>query len=258
MTAEMKLILLLLLLSLSGNALAEGVRCPAYEREDWKHWVDADRDCQNTRHEVLIAESQTSVKFKTSKECRVVTGSWIDPYSGKTITDATKLDIDHLVPLLEAHQSGGHAWDAYKRQEYANDLSDPNTLIAVDRSLNRQKGADDPAEWLPPNEAYLAEYARAWVSVKIKWGLTADPAEIAALTAVLGVGAEMPIAGEECAGGAKNPFSAPLPVASVDCQAKRYCTQMRTCEEAQAYLTQCEIKSLDRDGDGVPCEALCD
>ena len=88
----------------------------------------------------------------------MVSGSWNDPYSGRTITDATKLDIDRMVPLKEAHESGGHAWDVYRKRDYANDLSDPNTLIAVDRGLNRQKGAGDPAEWLPPNKAYQAEY----------------------------------------------------------------------------------------------------
>ena len=176
-------LLLLLLLLLPAYALAG---CPAYDRKAWKHWVDEDRDCQNARHEVLIAESNSPVEFKTEKGCRVVSGSWNDPYSGMTITDASKLDIDHMVPLKEAHESGGYAWDAYKRRDYANDLSDPNTLIAVDRGLNRQKGAGDPADWLPPNQAYQAEYAQAWVAVKLKWGLTADAAEIAVLRQILG------------------------------------------------------------------------
>ena len=182
--------LLLLLLLLPAYALAE---CPAYDRKAWKHWVDADRDCQNTRHEVLIEESQTPVVFKTEKGCKVVAGSWMGAYSGEVFTDASKLDIDHMVPLKEAHESGGYAWDAYRKRDYANDLSDPNTLIAVDRGLNRQKGADDPADWLPPNQAYQAEYARAWVAVKLKWGLTADAKEIAALRAILGGDAEMPL-----------------------------------------------------------------
>ena len=123
---------------------------------------------------MLIAESSSTVVFKTEKGCRVVSGSWNDSYSGKTITDASKLDIDHLVPLKEVHESGGHAWDVYRKRDYANDLSDPNILIAVDRGLNRQKGGGDPAEWLPPNQAYQEEYARAWVAVKLKRGLTAD------------------------------------------------------------------------------------
>ena len=182
--------LLLLLLLLPAYALAE---CPAYDRKAWKHWVDADRDCQNTRHEVLIEESQTPVVFKTEKGCKVVAGSWMGAYSGEVFTDASKLDIDHMVPLKEAHESGGYAWDAYRKRDYANDLSDPNTLIAVDRGLNRQKGAGDPADWLPPNQSYQAEYARAWVAVKLNWGLTADAKEIAALRRILGGDVEMPL-----------------------------------------------------------------
>ena len=84
----------------------------------------------------------------------MVSGSCNDPYSGRTITDATKLDIDHMVPLKEAHQSGAGNWSRERKRAYANDLDDPDTLIAVDRRLNRQKGAKDPAEWLPPNQAY--------------------------------------------------------------------------------------------------------
>ena len=171
------------------------------------------------------------------------------------ITDATKLDVNHLGPL-EVHESGGDAWDAYRKRDYTNDLSDPNTLISVDRGFNWQKGAGDPAEWLPPNKAYQIEYAQAWVAVKLKWELTSDPKEIVVLRSLLGAEAEMSIVAEECSGSI-NPFSAKLPVAQVDCSAKKYCKDMSICDEAKAYLIQCGMKNLDRDGDGVPCEALC-
>ena len=141
---------------------------------------------------MLIAESISPVGFKTSKGCRVVSGSWDDPYSGKTIINATKLDIDHMVPLKEAHESGAANWSRERKRAYANDLDYPDTLIAVDRRLNRQKGAKDPAEWLPPNPAYQAEYARAWVAVKLKWGLTADRRELMALRKLLGNQVELP------------------------------------------------------------------
>ena len=90
-----------------------------------------------------------------------------------------------MVPLKEAHESSAANWSRERKRDYANDLSDPNTLIAVDRSLNRQKGAGDPADWLPPNQAYREEYAQAWVAVKLKWGLTADAKEIAVLQDIL-------------------------------------------------------------------------
>ena len=92
--------------------------------------------------------------------------------------------------------------------------------------------------------------------MKLKWRLTSDAKEIAVLRSLLGTEAELPIMAEECSG-VINPFSAKLPVAQVDCSAKKYCKDMSICDEAKAYLTQCGMKNLDRDGDGVPCEALC-
>ena len=175
-------------LLISFTALA----CESYERKAWKHWIDEDRDCQNARHEVLIEESMGPVLFKSDEGCSVLSGNWIDPYSGLEITDATTLDIDHLVPLKEAHESGGFAWDTEKRRSYANDLVDPNHLIAVSRGLNRQKGASDPAEWLPPNLKYQVAYAQAWVGVKLRWDLTADKRELAALRALLGDQVDLP------------------------------------------------------------------
>ena len=67
----------------------------------------------------------------------MVSGSSNDPYSGRTITDATKLDNDHMVPLKEAHESSAANWSRERNRAYANDLDDLYTLIAVDRGLNR-------------------------------------------------------------------------------------------------------------------------
>ena len=58
-----------------------------------------------------------------------------------------------MVPLKEAHQSKAANWSRERKRAYANDLDDPDTSIAVDRGLNRQKVAKDPAEWPPPNPA---------------------------------------------------------------------------------------------------------
>ena len=75
---------------------------PQYDRDDWKHWIDEDGDCQNARHEVLIDESLADVKFKDAKNCQVALGQWYDPFTAETLTDATKLDVDHMVPLKNA------------------------------------------------------------------------------------------------------------------------------------------------------------
>jgi len=69
---------------------------PEYLRKQWKHWSDADDDCQDTRQEVLIEESEIAVTFTDSDECRVLAGQWTDPYSGETFTDPRDLDVDHM------------------------------------------------------------------------------------------------------------------------------------------------------------------
>ena len=133
-------------------------------------------------------------------------------------------------------------------------MDDPDTLIAVDRGLNRQKGAKDPAEWLPPNQAYQAEYARAWVAVKLKWRLTADRIEL------IGNQVELPREAPEmnCTYTMRVPQPALLSASlKVVCGSKRYCRQMDSCEEARAFLNQCGLSRLDGDKDGVPCEVLC-
>jgi hypothetical protein len=98
-----------------------------------------------------------------------------------TTTDASSFDIDHFVPLKEAWDSGAHAWDSGTRQRFANDLDYAGSLIAVSASSNRSKGASDPAEWLPPNRSYRCVYLVTWVEVKLRWNLSADPGEIAAI-----------------------------------------------------------------------------
>jgi len=158
----------------------------AYDREDYlPRWADADGDCQNTRQEVLIAESRAAVTLGPG-QCRVIAGRWHDPYTGRVFTDPGDLDIDHLVSLKEAHDSGAASWPRSRKRAYANDLSHPEALIAVYNGANRAKGARDPASWLPPNVAYRCAYVRAWTQVKDHWGLMMDRDETRAVAAILG------------------------------------------------------------------------
>ena len=124
---------------------------PKYERNDWKHWEDHDGDCQDARQEVLIAESLVPVTYKTDRECRVETGWWYGAFTGTHIEDPGNLDIDHLVPLKNAHNSGGWPWTADRREEYANYLGDDDHPIAVLDRANQSKGARGPEEWRPPD-----------------------------------------------------------------------------------------------------------
>ena len=146
-----------------------------YERSRFKLWDDTDHDCQDTRSEVLRQESERRV----TGTCAARTGLWFSYYDHTQFTRASKLDIDHLVPLAEVWRSGGRSWSAAKREAYANDLTDRRTLVAVSAHANRSKGDRDPAEWLP--DYRKCKYVRSWVDVKLRWGLSADPAEKAAL-----------------------------------------------------------------------------
>ncbi|MGW6741695.1 HNH endonuclease family protein [Streptomyces sp. NPDC055025] len=161
-----------------------------YKRTAFRHWVDADRDGCTTRAEVLIDESQTPPVVGAG--CKVTTGEWLSYYDGVTVTDPAGLDIDHMVPLAEAWDSGASAWTAEKREQYANDLTADRSLVAVTAKTNRSKADQDPSTWMPPRAGARCQYLADWVSTKLRWALTVDSAERAALTR-LGAGCEEPV-----------------------------------------------------------------
>lgn len=142
-----------------------------YNREDWGNWIDEDKDGLNTRDEVLAEESLIKPVISNNK---VVYGKWFDKYTGKYFTNPRDLDIDHLVPLKNAHISGASNWSKRKKNRYYNYLKYDNHLIAVSKSANRNKSDKSPIEWLPPNEEYQCEYVREWYKIKSDWGLTVE------------------------------------------------------------------------------------
>jgi hypothetical protein len=148
-----------------------------YDRTLFRHWVDANGDCQNARAEVLIseAESDTPITYTTSGKCTVSTGRWFSYYDRVSWTLASDVDIDHMVPLAEAWGSGASGWTAARREAYANDLGDYRTLVGVTDNVNQSKSDQDPATWLPTYDK--CRYVAEWVAVKIRWGLSADSAE---------------------------------------------------------------------------------
>lgn len=152
-----------------------------YNRRDWQHWIDADHDCQSTRNEVLIAESTIPVKFKGKRHCKVRKGRWVCPYTGQVITDPKKLDIDHMVPLHNAHRSGASTWTRARRRDYANALTQPEHLVAVAASANRSKSDKGPEAWLPSKAGYRCAYVEAWVATKRRWSLSMTGPEQAAV-----------------------------------------------------------------------------
>lgn len=143
-----------------------------YDRDLFHHWIDADHNGCNTRCEVLAEERRPDV-------------GWVSIYDGFVTTDKTKIEIDHLVALAEAWRSGAWAWDDARREAFANDLDEPDALLAVSSASNQSKADKDPAEWRPRNEGSWCRWSTAWVRVKVTWGLTADQREVDALHLLL-------------------------------------------------------------------------
>ncbi|MGI5397236.1 hypothetical protein [Streptomyces sp. CA-251251] len=129
-------------------------------REFGSGWTDSDRDGCNTRAEVLPAEAVTPPTV--TGRCTLTGGTWHSWYDNQEVT-AT--DIDHLVPLAEAWDSGAKAWTRERRVAYANYLDDPRHLEAVSQRPNRQKADQDIAEWLPEPSVHC-RYLAYWVPVK--------------------------------------------------------------------------------------------
>jgi len=172
-SVSMLLMSLLVLASCTDETQADAAsHMPAYNRNEWGRWIDADRDCQDTRQEVLIRSSLEPVKLD-ERGCKVLSGLWACPYTGQKFTDPGRLDIDHIVPLREAHVSGGYNWTLAEKARYFNDLRDGH-LWAVSSSANRSKGARQPHQWIPQNYEFRCEYLRTWIKIKQIWGLNAD------------------------------------------------------------------------------------
>ena len=173
----------------SLNALPVKGRAPktGYSREKFPHWRDPDRNGCDARNDILKRDL-TMVIFKTGTDnCKVVAGKLLDPFSNKEINfdlsqSRSNIDIDHVVALSNAWQTGAFNLTVLQRTNFAND---PLNLIAVDFRLNRQKGDGDAATWLPPNKSYRCTYVTRQVSVKAKYKLWVTPPEKAAIVRLL-------------------------------------------------------------------------
>jgi hypothetical protein len=151
-----------------------------YSRTKFRHWISQGNGC-DTRNRVLIRDG-TNVQVGSG--CSILSGRWTSFYDGLRFTSATRLDIDHVVPLANAWISGARRWGAQRRQDFANDLTD-SQLIAVSASSNRSKGDSGPDAWKPPRRAAWCLYSRWWVQVKAHWKLTVTRPERDALRTML-------------------------------------------------------------------------
>ena len=162
--------------SVLSNIKVENEFKTGYKRSLFIHWADLDGNGCDTREEVLKRDS-TSKPQVDPYRCYVVAGDWYSPYDGARLSDRGDVDIDHVVALKEAWDSGAWAWTESQRKAYANDMTDQRTLIAVTDRVNVSKSDKDPSNWMPPLRSYWCSYLGDWISVKARWNLSMDQSE---------------------------------------------------------------------------------
>ncbi|MHA6626866.1 HNH endonuclease family protein [Pseudonocardia sichuanensis] len=173
----------------AGAVLAEPARgIPPYEREAFGDgWSDLDRDCQDTRQEILIRDLEP--EQLDADGCRVLTGTLDDSYTGTVIEfrrgqgTSDDVQIDHVIPLSYAWRAGAYSWTPEQREAFANDGAE---LRAVDGPTNNRKGDRGPSRWLPPNTGAHCSYAAAWRDLAATYALALDDADAATVEQLLG------------------------------------------------------------------------
>ncbi len=169
-------------LAVQGRAAKTG-----YDRDVFgPAWADTDRNGCDTRNDIL-GRDLAGITYKAgTRDCKVLTGSLTDPYTGQSIAftsdDGRTVQIDHVVALSDAWQKGAQQWEPAKRLAFAND---PLNLLAVDGLANGSKSDGDAATWLPPNKGFRCSMVARQVAVKNKYDLWITAAERDAMARVL-------------------------------------------------------------------------
>lgn len=179
----------------AGSALAALAKIPikgraastGYSRDEFgTAWKDTDHNGCDQRNDVLRRDLTAETFRPKTHGCVVITGTLVDPYTGKTIAfrkqNASAVQIDHLVALQNAWVTGAFQWTEEKRTALA---TDPLNLLAVDGPTNSAKGAGDAATWLPPRKAFRCSYVARQVAVKVKYGAWMTAAEHKAIEGIL-------------------------------------------------------------------------
>ena len=160
-----------------------------YTRDQFgQAWADVDRNGCDTRNDILKRDL-TSLTYKANtRNCVVLSGTLLDRYSGESINfirgniTSMEVQIDHVVALSNAWQTGAFKLTAEQRKALAND---PMNLFAVKGRLNSQKGDGDAATWLPPLKSFRCAYVAQQIAVKAKYSLWVVPPEKAAMLSIL-------------------------------------------------------------------------
>lgn len=137
--------------------------------------------------ELILRRDLTNIQLEPDG-CSVKSGQLLDPYTGKTIlfergpSTSADIQIDHVVALSDAWQTGAQAMNPAQRLRFAND---PIELLAVDGAANQQKSDGDAATWLPKNKAFRCSYVARQIAIKVKYRLWVTAAERQAMTGIL-------------------------------------------------------------------------
>ena len=151
-------------------------------------WADVDRNGCDTRNDILKRDLSAITFRAKTRNCVVESGTLVDRYSGETINfvkgnlSSMDVQIDHVVALSNAWQTGAFKLSAIERKALAND---PLNLFAVKGRLNSQKGDGDAATWLPPLKSFRCTYIAQQIAVKAKYSLWVTTPEKAAMTSIL-------------------------------------------------------------------------
>jgi putative cell wall-binding protein len=218
-------------------------------------WADVDANGCDTRNDVLRRDLTDIVIKADTKGCVVASGTLDDPYTATAISfvqgpDSSDVQIDHMVALSNAWQTGAQQWTATTRKAFAND---PLNLLAVDGPTNAAKGDSDAAEWLPPNTAYQCAYVARQVAVKVKYDAWITGPEKDAISGVLNTCPEQKLPTNTAVPAPVPDATEPLPPTDVY---YANCDAVRAAGAAPLYAGEPGYRAgLDRDGDGVACES---
>ncbi|MCH4159193.1 MAG: DUF1524 domain-containing protein [Bifidobacterium minimum] len=273
-------------------ALAIKGRAPktGYSRSQFgTAWADVDHNGCDTRNDILSRDLTGRTYRSGTHDCIVATGTLNDPYTGRRIgfvrgeKTSTAVQIDHVVALSNAWQTGAQKLDSLTRERFAND---PYNLLAVDGPANEQKSDGDAATWLPSNKSFRCQYVARQIGVKHRYGLWVTRAEHDAMARVLSgcptqtVPARGGVIGSVSSGSVSSGSSSSTPASRSTATARatpratsratssaksnassgssvyyQNCTAVRAAGKAPLRSTDPGYsRKLDRDGDGIACE----
>jgi hypothetical protein len=149
-------------------------------------WDVPDPSC-DVRQAALIRDGEN---VEVGNDCAVLSGTWVDPYTGRTLTDPLEIEIDHVVALANAWRSGASSWDDELRERFAND---PDVLLSVEAATNQAKSASGPEEWKPPDEDAWCDYSARWITIKAEYDLSVNEQEKEALEQMLATCTSQPV-----------------------------------------------------------------